>query len=432
MQKNIAASVSLSNLETDLPAPTILRYPTHQPMFTARISRALFALVLLFGYHCSYAADSGTTSSDRGTGVGIFSGPPFQVNFSLRGGYDDNVSNTSTNEQGSAFTTAGVTLTYKFGDERTRISLEGGGGLTYYFEKVTANDVDPNVFLNLTLTHKATARLTLAVTAYATFQQEPDFTLRLELNRRGGNYFYTSDKFTATYQWLPRFATATSYTLGVVHYDSASSSFLNRFENTFGNEFRFLLWPTTALVAEYRFEVISYQENGRDSTTHYTLAGFDHIFNPRLNISLRGGAEFRQYQDSGDKSSPYFEGTANYVLGKNTTVSWSNRYAIQEPDALFFPSRTSFRSGLQARHNFTARISGTLAAYYEHDDYDSLSMPVTPGFTEESLNITGSVRFAVTRYFGLEVGYDHTQIISDAPLREYARNRFFGGLNVTF
>jgi hypothetical protein len=255
----------------------------------------------------------------------------------------------------------------------------------------------------------------------------------LELNRRGGNFFYTSDKFTATYQWLPRFATATSYTLGVVHYDSSGSSFLNRFENTFGNEFRFLLWPTTALVAEYRYEIISYQEISRDSTTHYTLAGFDHIFNPRLNISLRGGAEFRQYQDSGgDKSSPYFEGTANYVLGKNTTVSWTNRYAIQEPDALFNPSRTSFRSGLQAKHNFTARISGTLAAYYEHDDYDSLSMPVTPGFTEEAVNIAGSVRFAVTRYFGLEVGYDHTQIISDASFREYTRNRFFGGLNVTF
>lgn len=420
----------------------ILRCPMHQPMFRAASFRSLLVFVILLGFQSSYGADSGATSSISGSGsssgggtggVGIFSGPPFQVDFSLRAGYDDNVSTTRTNEQGSAFTTGGVTLTYKFGDDRTRISLQAGGGLTYYFEKVSTNTVDPNAFLNLALTHKATARLTLSVTAYASFQQDPDFTLRLQLNRRGGNFFYTDDKFTATYQWLPRFATATSYTLGVVHYDSSSNSFLNRFENTFGNEFRFLLWPTTTIVAEYRFELVNYDQLNRDSTTHYALAGFDHVFNPRLNIALRGGAEFRQFQNSGNKSSPYFEGTANYALGKNTTVSWTNRYAIQEPDILFNPNRTSFQTGLQARHNFTARISGTLAAYYEHDDYDSLSMPVfTPGFIEQSLDVACTVRYSVTRYFALEVGCDHTEIISDVSAREYSRNKVYGGLNLTF
>ena len=57
--------------------------------------------------------------------------------------------------------------------------------------------------------------------------------------------------FTANYLWSPRFATATSYTLGALHYDDdVIGTFENRWDNTFGNEFRFLLAPTTTLVAD--------------------------------------------------------------------------------------------------------------------------------------------------------------------------------------
>ena len=384
---------------------------------------------------------AGTGGGESGTG--IFSGPPFLVSVSVRGGYDDNVSTSNFNRQASWFTNTGISASYSFGSPRTRFDLQAGAGVTYYLKSVAGDNYDPNLNINFSITHKATARLTLSAVVYATYQQEPDFSVGIGLNRRSGNYFYSSDKFTATYLWTPRFSTATSYTLGAVHYDnSAVSSYADRLENTFGNEFRFLLWPTTTVVGEYRFQLVSYDDINRDSTTNFVLAGFDHNFSPRLSMSFRGGAEFRSYDAGGDQSSPYFEGTLNYAVGKDTMLSWTNRYAIEEPDVPLNPSRTTFRAGLSLKHNFTARISGTLSAYYTHDDYEAITTypfapffffpVVTPAFSEDSFDLAISVRYAVTRYLALEAGYNHSEVASDEVLREYSRNRIFAGVELTF
>lgn len=376
---------------------------------------------------------AGTGGGENGTG--IFSGPPFLVTVSVRDGYDDNLSTSKLNRQASWFTNTGISASYSFGSPRTRFDLNAGAGVTYYLKPVSGDDYDTNFNVSFSLTHKATPRLTLSAVVYATYQQEPDFSLALGLDRRSGNYFYTNDKFTVSYQWTPRFSTATSYTLGALHYDnSAVGIFEDRIENTFGNEFRFLLWPTTTVVAEYRYEIVSYDDISRDSTTHFVLAGFDHNFSPQLNMSFRGGAEFRSYETGGDLSSPYFEGTLNYNLGKNTSLGWTNRYAIEEPDVLLNPSRTTFRTGLTLKHDFTARITGSLAAYYAHEVYDAVNAPstISPGFNEDSFDLALSVRYAITRYFAIQAGYDYTDVISGISSFEYSRNRIFAGVDVTF
>lgn len=447
-----------------------------------RIGFLAIVAVALSYFPAPLAWGDGELTTDNSTvpvdelGTGNFSKLPFKVSASVRGGYDDNISTSKTDRQESPFTNASVGITYDFGSPRTQLALQTGGGFTYYWDHPSGfgfsadQEYDVNAYIGLSLEHKASARLTLNVAAYLAYQTEPDFSLALGLNRRNGNYFYTSDKFSATYLWAPRFATTTTYTLGVLNYDdSAVGLFQDHVENVFGNEFKFLLSPTTSLVAEYRFGLVNFNHEGdvirpaipahfavvngmltfvpfipaatldRDSTTHYVLAGFDHSFNSRFNVSFRGGAEFRHYEDAQagfeeDKTSPYFEGTASYALGKTTSVSWTNRYAIEEGDVLLNPTRKTFRTGLSAKHDFTPKISANLGAYYQHDDYDGVNAPsvVTAGFTEESFDAALSLRYAITRYFGVEAGYNHTEVWSDTFLREYTRNRYWGGLNVVF
>src|SRR5205807_6112747 len=103
--------------------------------------------------------------------------------------------------------------------------------------------------------------------------------------------------------------------------DSSVGMFSNRVSDTFGNEFRLQLVPTTALIAEYRYGIVSYETASLDSTTHFALGGIDHTFNPSLSGSIRGGAEFRSYDSDGERTGPYFEGSLNYTLGKRTSVS---------------------------------------------------------------------------------------------------------------
>ena len=117
--------------------------------------------------------------------------------------------------------------------------------------------------------------------------------------------------------------------------------------------------------------MVTYEDINRDSRTHFALAGFYHNFDPRLSVSLRGGAEFRDYESDGSKTGPYFEGTLTYAVAKQTSISWTSRYGIEEPDVVLSQERNTFRTGVLAKHDFTPKISATLGANYEHDDYQS-------------------------------------------------------------
>jgi Putative beta-barrel porin 2 len=375
-------------------------------------------------------------------GTGIFAKLPFKLSLSLRVGYDDNVTTSSSGGgQGSGYTNGSLDLSYNFGSPRTQITLAAGVGGTYYWETIhgagaNTNDYDISNHLSLSIIHKATPRLTLNAALYLTYQSEPDFSVAQGVNRRGGNYFYTGDTFAATYLWTPRFSTETTYSLAAIRYDNdAIGQFDNRVENTIGNEFRFLVLPTTRLVLEYRVLFVTYTEtNNFDSTSQFALAGFDHVFNPRLSGTLRAGGQFRDTDQFGSESSPYFEASLNYSFSKRTSVTWNARYSIEEGDVGGGQGRKTFRTGLTGKYDFTPRISGSIGAYYSHDDYQSVSSGAfaIPGFIEDTFDLSLSVRYAVTRYFGAEIGYGFTDVSSDIALREYSRNRYWAGLNVIF
>ena len=55
-----------------------------------------------------------------------------------------------------------------------------------------------------------------------------------------------------------------------------------------------------------------------------------------------------------------------------------------------------------------------------------------PAFTEDSIDIGLGLRYEINRDFAALAGYSHTEVFSDILLREYARNRYYLGLNATF
>ena len=63
-------------------------------------------------------------------------------------------------------------------------------------------------------------------------------------------------------------------------------------------------------------------------------------------------------EDESDQTAPYFEGTVNYALAQGTSISWTSRYSLEQPDVPEAFSRQTFRTALSVRHNFTARIVG--------------------------------------------------------------------------
>ena len=369
------------------------------------------------------------------TGAGVFSTTPVKILASLSAGYDDNVNTNIGPKQGSSFTSGNLILDYTFGNPRLQLILNAGAGGVYYIDHVTGQDYDIDLKGAFSINYKASPRLTLGSTLLLEYLTEPSFDNPGGLNSRNGNYFYTTDNFFVAYEWSRRFSTKTSYTLEAYDYESNSVATLsNRTSHTFGNEFRLQMVPTTLLVAEGRYNTVSYQSSSLDSTTYFALGGIDHTFNPRFTGSLRGGAQFRSYDADGDRTSPYFEGTLAYAVGRRTSVSWNTRYGIEEPEVPGAQSRTTFRTGLHTKFDLTSHISSTLDAYYVHDEYHSLAtavLPVVP-FSEDSFDIGVALRYAITPLIAIQAAYHYTDVTSDVAFREYSRNRISGGLSFTF
>jgi len=367
--------------------------------------------------------------------VGVFTPTPVKIYASISGGYDDNLSTIPGNKQSSAFTSGNVILDYTFGDPRLQLVVNAGGGGTYYYSHLSTQDYDIDLKGALALTYKASPRLTLGGSILVSYLTEPSFQYAGGINSRNGNYLYTTDKAFLEYAWSRRFSTKTSYTFEAFNYDKNSvGTFSDRISDVFGNEFRLQMVPTTGLILEYRYGIVSYQNSFLNSETHYALGGFDHTFNPRLMATFRGGAEFRSYDNDGDRTGPYFEGNLTYALGRRTSLSWVNRYGIEEPDIPNSQSRTTFRTGLQTKFNATSRIEAALELYYVRDDYHAFTTgPVTNGaFTEDTYDAGFTVKYAINSMFAVQLGYHYTDVTSGSASREYSRNRVSGGVNLTF
>jgi hypothetical protein len=369
------------------------------------------------------------------SGTGVFSPTPVKIYATISGGYDDNVNTQHNNKQGSGFTSGNILLDYTFGDPRLQMILNGGAGATYYYEHLSGQSYDIDFRGSLGITYKSSPRLTLGATLLVAYLTEPNFGAPGGLNSRNGNYLYTTDNVFVGYTWWQRFATKTSYAFEAYNYDSSTvGAFSNRVSNTFGNEFRFQLAPTTNLVAEYRYQIVSYENSSLDSATHYALGGIDHVFNPHLTATLRGGAEFRSYDQDGDRTGPYFEGSVTYALGKRTSVSWNSHYGLEEPDVAGSQGRTTFRTGLQTEFRLTSRISSNIGLYYVHDDYHGFTPGaiMTAPFTENTFDGNLSLHYAITPLIGVQAGYHYTDINSDVLFREYSRNHVSAGVSLTF
>lgn len=363
---------------------------------------------------------------------------PIHTFVSVNGGYDDNVNGSEADAQGSLFANASIALEYSFGTPRTRATLRTGTGLTYNAD-LPENGYNPNVYLDLAVTHQVNLRLTLTGSIRLTYQSEPDFANDIGINRRAGNYFSTQDNISASYQWLPRISTVTSYSLSTIQYDQETvAGSQDRVDHQFGQSLRFLFLPVTNLVADYRLSLASYSNAERGSTSHSILGGVDQTFLPGLQGTIRAGAEFRSTVENGNESgfgiSPHIEGTLNYVVGGKTSVNWTARYSTQESEVATSPGSLTFSTGLQLSHSFTGRISGSLSAFYSHAENEASTFFIVgnPAFSENTLDLSLSLSYAINRHFSVNVGYSRSQIDSEIPLRSYTRNRYFSGLSFNF
>ncbi len=357
--------------------------------------------------------------------------------FNLRFGYDDNINATEFSRQESGFINPDAQFTYQARSARATLSIGAGAGIVYYFDQGNnGREYDINANISVAWTYKVSPRLLLSATTTNLYQSQPDFNLVGLNTTRSGDYFYSSNRFALTYQWSRRFSTVTSYAPIFIRYaDEPYQTQQDRNEHFFAQEFRFLLAPTISLVGEYRFGYVDYSNIRLDSRAHYLLAGIDATLSPRLRFAVRIGAEFRDYdQLNSDTTSPYAEVSASYDYMRDSTITLSMRYGIEQTDVSGTRDRRAVRLGITVRQRITPRISAFGSFYYTNGDYEGRGPLafVATNFKENVYDVALGIRYGINRNWAVDAGYLHTTTDSDLLGRSYDRNRVYVGARFQF
>jgi len=392
-----------------------------------RVESLALALLFAASFLTPLQAIGQETSASpfEAAGIGWLPTIPIQITAGMDMGYDDNATLTPSGE-GSLFVGENVTLSYNRSTEPTQFYLLGIGRFDQYFN-VSRNDVDGNV--TMSLTHNFSTRFSFYASVFAAYQSQPNFSANVGPENVISDHFYTTDIFSLTYHWFPRFSMITSYTFNRVKYAQASiGDSQDRVENTLSEKFQFSLTRRTNLIGEYRFEPINYDTAPTDSTTHFILAGIDHNLTEHLIVHAHAGESFRSLENEASTASPYLESVVDYV-SSNHSLSWTSSYGFESPTAAGVTTTKTWRTGLKLTYGLTSRLTSTAGVYYHHDENTGGTSSTG---TQDSFDLTLGLLYTINKHFSLGLNYNHTTVGSQGSTPGYSENRYFGGVTYTY
>lgn len=362
------------------------------------------------------------------------SGVPFSATVSADFGWDSNANASSVDAEESAYTRAGIDARWLGGDRRTNLTLGGSFSAIYYFDDVRGADDD--VFYNARLTadfrHQVNRRMMIGNNFYLTYEIEPDYTVGESGSRRTDQYLYGYNSTWLSYAWTRRFSTVTRYTLDGITYDkSIVGRSEDRLVQTFSQEGRYLLNALTTLVGEYRFAYANYDSINRDYTSNYLLAGFDHSFSRDLTGTLRAGAQIRDSDAYGSKTTPYGEFGLRYRTGKYSNLHWATRIGEEDAELTTYEERYSYRTSLSYNQEFTQHLRGNAGVTYVHNDFQK-GIFGQGDYNEDIFAISLGLSYRITSNVDLNANYHFSTIASDDEFREYDRHRVSLGVSASF
>lgn len=393
------------------------------------------------GESVSVNTDFGKVPVKMTQGEGRFVEPTFRVAVSLSNGYDNNVFSASektrpgqpvSNPQGSFMTRGGVTTSMQMANARTSMIMDLTVGALYYWDAPKASvdsapkESDINGSFNLVLSHQVSPRMRFSSAANIAYLSGPDTTRRYTPIDGGDTspYYNGNIRLEMEYRWRPRLSTSHFYNLAGTIYEAPTSTSGNSLYHTFGNSVNYQLSPRTTLVAEYRYEISTLENQDLETSSHYLLAGFNYALSNRLNMTLRVGEQLRSSSNlAGTASSPHFEGSLSYIYGNNSVISWSNWYGL-EASSYSASEEYVYRTGLIINHALTARISALASMDYSYRKLDGMNLSYG-GEKKQTVNLTLGLQYVVSRPLKLSLTYTRTQLLSDDEYEEYSGDKIF-------
>jgi hypothetical protein len=429
---DIPTAVSDSDIAAGLAMPDPGPPPQTEPSLSEAAADAAFETVGSADSSTQELTEPGPFRSGRG---------PFRYTFYVTEGYNSNVNGQQNGGVQSMFTAIGASAGYTFGTSRLAVEVGLGAGLTFYYnnEGLQNNGLFPDGQFTLGVDYAASDKLNLFLDNSTALLAQPDFAVVGASNTYQGDYVVSGTTLGASYRWLPKFETITSYAPVFWYYFEPEGDNFSRFEQTVAQQFLFLWKPTTSLVAEYRFNTRNYwYVDNYNSLGNFALLGFNHTLNPRSEVIFRAGAEQRINQvpvtgGTYNYLGPFGELNFNYSLREETTIGLRSRYGTVASGLGGYNQDQQFLAGINLTHAFGRRFSANAFLNYQHNFYDQPD-GVVPDFYTNVYNAGLGASFAINRVWSLNAGYTYTGLIStdDRQQGSYNQNVVFLGTAFSF
>lgn len=401
---------------------------------------------------------------------------PWSVAASLRGFYDDNYTTRPSNS-GFDEESFGIEVSPSVGLNwvlpQTYLGLSYVYGMRWYEDREN-NSADHSHQANLKLSHAFTERYKLDVSDSFVVAQEPELiaergtALQRFLRTEGDNIRNTANA-TLTAGLTEQLSTVLGYSNSMFDYDqedsnspttldprgTSLSSLLDRWEHLITANLRYQLVPSTVGVLGYQYGDVEYDNNNwltigvpsavRNNYSHYVYAGVDHEFNPQLSASIRGGAQFTEYDNgrlntlfpNADDSvvNPFVDANANWSYGPRNYIQLGVRHARQATDLALFnvnsPTLDQEATTVYGswNHEVMARLTSSLLAQYQRASFEG-----GPADDESEHFLLAGVNFSyqINQFLAAETGYNFDRLDSDINGRSFTRNRVYVGVRATY
>ncbi len=363
----------------------------------------------------------------------FYSALPFTTSIGVSAGWDSNPGSSAVSEEETAFIRGGVDMAYGSPSKTTPVKFGLSVSGLYYFDDITGQDEDffYDVRFTLNASHSFSRRFVVGNNFFLSYEIEPDLAIGAANQSRLDQYLYGYNSLWASYQLSRRLSAITRYTVSGIQYDDSDlGAFEDRFTQSIGEEFRFMVDRRNTLVAQYSFTSTNYDEAPRDYISHTVVGGIDHNFSRTLLGHLRAGAEFRDSDDYGDESRPYGELALRQRVSDTTEIHWVNRVGLEDSELGTYESRYTYRSSLMASHAISSRLRVNAGVTYLHNEFENSVF--TPDVTEDLVSANVGLGYRVFSNVDVTADYTFTSVASDDEFREYDRHRVSLGLSTTF
>jgi len=430
-------------------------------------------------------------NSAAGMAMGGDNSKPWSVSATLRGFYDDNYTTAPNGptKRDSYGVMVSPSIAFKFPLDQTTLGFRYTYGATWYEDRSkldSSNDSwDQSHEFEALFSHAFSSRFSVDASDSFVIAQEPGLLNDVgNPYRTEGNNIRNHGEITFNaaltkqlslvvgyqntfYDYENDVSAADNTTPATGAVDSSLSGLLDRMEHEGLVNLRWQAMPKTVLVGGYNFKQVNYlsdevianaspnpgnavgQTNDfrlsetRDSRSHIFYGGVDQNFNKDLILSLRGGVQMVDYynapanEPNDNTTSPWgnISLTYTYLPGSSVRIGFThtrNQTDVVSPNtatgSITSDQETSVIYGA-INHRITPKLSGRLTAQWQDSEFYG---GLYDGLSETFFDIGANLTYRFNPHFSSEVGYNYSQLNSDAVNRDYDRNRVYLGVTASY